>query len=452
MTTAPAWPTTSQLAQTLPQALAGLAFRKRRVAFLLGSDALIPHETRVALTPQHVAQLRQDLAACGLEPEILVHAGAGERARSGDQLGFQDHEFAAAGARIVTREKLCELPPLDVVHALKEPTDYESELPGPFLRIGALHLASKPAGLCRLLARRNFAAIFDGGTIGNCAYLKFGGDRTPIVNAMSRFAGAVAARKLIAGMAGQGQSQGKVIVVGGGIAGQSAIRQLDPRKTELIVVEIAPQLAARLPGILCELGFTQFRVVSTVTDEALTDAIGILFAHRSGAKAAEKVCRFEQICKMRRGAAIADIAIDQGGSIDHDGYAEADDALTSRRKYQALLKDFFYYAETNMPREEPYGASEFHGNASLPYVTLLLALCALYGGPQPAADHLLAGPARVYRSVDELAEFDLLRALTQDLRNGLQLARVAGRVEIVEPDILSDPNLCSWIRHCANSG
>ena len=57
-------------------------------------------------------------------------------------------------------------------------------------------------------------------------------------------------------------------------------------------------------------------------------------------------------------------------------------APASRRKYQALLgSDFFYYAETNMPREEPHEASEIHGQASLPYLLALLALCAHHGGP-----------------------------------------------------------------------
>ena len=193
--------------------LTGLDYAQKRVTFLLGSDEHIPHEARVALLPRQLAALGEVLAAAGLEPELLVLAGAGERA------GFGDRDYAAAGARIVERAHLGRLAGVDVLHALKEPTDYESEVPGPFLRIGALHLASHPPAVCRLLGRREFTAIFDGGTVGNCSYLLDGGDRTPIVASMSRFAGSVAGRKLVAGLDQNGLGAGKIVVVGGGVAG-----------------------------------------------------------------------------------------------------------------------------------------------------------------------------------------------------------------------------------------
>ena len=87
---------------------------------------------------------------------------------AGDRAGFFDWHYAATGARVVDRDEIPRLGQVDVLHALKEPTAYECDVPGPLLRIGALHLASYPPGLCRMLAHRNFAAIFDGGTVGNC--------------------------------------------------------------------------------------------------------------------------------------------------------------------------------------------------------------------------------------------------------------------------------------------
>ena len=59
---------------------------------------------------------------------------------------------------------------------------------------------------------------------------------------------------------------------------------------------------------------------------------------------------------------------------------------TSRAKYRALLEpEYFYYAESNMPRVEPHEASEVHGDASLPYVTALLALVGSHGSPRAVA-------------------------------------------------------------------
>lgn len=431
------------------EALDGLDFRRREVHFLLGTDELIDHERRTAMTPRHVAWLRQDLESLGLTPRIYAVAGAGERAADDAGAAFSDSQYAAAGAEIVALAETAGLPALDVVHALKEPTGYESELPGPILRIGALHLASKPPGLCRMLGRRNFAAILDGGTIGNCSYRVHGGDRTPIVGSMSRFAGAVAGLKVVEGLKRGGLDAGTVIVVGAGIAGMSAIDQVQPKAARLIVVEPYEPTRVRVESELREMGYESFEITPSLTDEAFDDAVGIVFAHRSGAQAAEKVCHWEQIQCMRPGAVVADIAIDQGGSILHDGYVETDDALTSRDKTRALLTpDYVYYAETNMPREAPHAASEVHGDCSLPYVTALLALVAHHGATEAAARRILDTDIRIFDPSDPLPERDLIDYLAQDLRNGVQLAHVNGGLSITDPDIEESSVLAEWIRAC----
>ena len=440
----------ANLRSWIRQALAELDFRKRQVSFLLGTDEFINHERRAAMTPRHIAWLRRDLEALDLSPRIFVVRGTGERAANDEGEAFGDEQYAAEGAEIVSPREAASLGPLDVVHALKEPTAYEGDLPGPMLRIGALHLASKPAGLCRMLERRNFAAILDGGTIGNCSYRLHGGDRTPIVASMSRFAGAVSGHKVVEGLARGGLDAGTVIVVGAGIAGMSAIEQVRPKAARLIVIEPYEPTRVRVEGELRALGFDDFEILASLTDEAFDDAVGIVFAHRSGARAAEKVCRYEQIRRMRRGAVIADIAIDQGGSILHDGYSEDDDAPASREKYRALLTpDYVYYAETNMPREAPREASEVHGDCSLPYVTALLALVAHHGSPAAAARRILASDIRIFTPADPPPELGPIDCIAQDLRNGAQLAVVEGRLLVTDPDIEKNAALAEWIHHCA---
>ncbi len=432
------------------EALSRLDFRRRSVSFLLGSDELIPRERRVAMTPWHISRLRRDLDSLGLECRIFVVRGAGERAANGAGEMFADEQYETVGAELVASSELASLDALDVAHALKEPTDWECELPGPLIRIGALHLASRPPGLCRMLAKKNFAAILDGGTVGNCSYLEHGGDRTPIVASMSRFAGAVAGRKLVEGLEAGGIGPGKVIVVGAGIAGMSAIEMVRPKTARLIVVEPYEPTRRRLAGELEDLGFEDFRIVSELEEGVFDGAAGIVFAHRSGARAAEKVCDYDQIRRMRTGAAIADIAIDQGGSIRHEDYDENDDVAASCAKYQTLLvPDYYYYAETNMPRVEPYQASEVHGDSSLPYVTALLALVAHHGSPQAAVRRLLQSDARVYDRTAELPDHGDLDLIVQDLRNGVQLAMPNGALAITDPDIERDASLASWIRTCA---
>ena len=430
-------------------ALTRLDFRRRRVSFLLGTDEFIPRERRVAMTPWHISRLRRDLDSLGLDSRIFVVRGAGERAANGTGEFFADEQYQAVGAELVALGELESLDALDVAHALKEPTEYEAELPGPVIRIGALHLASRPPGLCRMLAAKNFAAILDGGTVGSCSYLEHGGDRTPIVASMSRFAGAVAGRKLVEGLEAGGLGAGTVIVVGAGIAGMSAIEMVRPKTARLIVVEPYEPTRRRLAGELEDLGFDDFRILPRLEEGVFDGALGIVFAHRSGAKAAEKVCDYDRIRRMKPGAAIADIAIDQGGSIRHDGYRETDDVAASRAKYRALLApDYYYYAETNMPRVEPYQASEVHGDSSLPYVTALLALVAHHGDPQAAVGRLLECDVRVFDVAAELPEHGALDLIVQDLRNGVQLAAGGGVLEITDPDIERNAGLADWIRGC----
>ena len=430
--------------------LTELPYQRRHVHFLLGTDEHIHHERRVALTPRHIELLIDDLRAIGLEPHVYVMAGAGDRAGHGGHAPFSDADYTAAGGAVVDEQQASALQ-IDVLHALKEPTAYESRLQSPLLRIGALHLASKPPGLCDMLRQKNFAAIIDGGTVGSCAYLKHGGDRTPIVGSMSRFAGSVAARKLVEGLRSNGIDQGKIVVVGGGIAGRSAIAQLVGVASPLVVVDPWEPTRQRLASQLPAQGFDQLQIIHSLTEDAMDDAVGIVFAHRSGAKKAEKVCDYDRhIAKMRRHGAIADIAIDQGGSISHADYREEDDANTSLAKYQKLFAgDFYYYAETNMPREEPHEASETHGDASLPYILVLLGLCAHLGGPEAVSRHILEQPARSFEQTDAVADMDLLPCLVQDLRNGLQLAVQDGEVTITDADIANDDELAQWVGQCA---
>ena len=440
-----------KLQKALCGELAKLSLKRREVNFLLGTDEFIHHERRVALVPRHLERLRTDLEACGIEVRLFVVRGAGGRAVGPAGGPYDDGQYEAVGARIVTPEAAAEIERIDVFHALKEPTEYEAQLAGPFLRIGAVHLASKPPGLCRLFAAANFAAVIDGATVGNCSYRLHGGDRTPIVGSMSRFAGSLAGRKVVEGLDQRGIESGKIVVIGGGIAGWSALVELRGRASPLVVVDPWEPTRRRLESTLPEAGFEDAEVVSELTEDLMEDAVGIVFAHRSGAKKAEKVCDYDRhIRRMRPGAAIADIAIDQGGSIAHDGYLEEDDAVASRDKYRELLEpEFFYYAEMNMPREEPFEASRMHGDSSLPYVTALLGLAAHFGGANEVVAHLLKKDVQRFRADEPVGGQSLLDCVAQDLRNGTQLAVLEGQITATDPDIAADTQLMEWVEGCA---
>lgn len=418
------------------------------VRLLLGTDEFIRHERRVGLTPEQIERLRHDLESVGVDLHVTVAAGAGARAEP----PFSDDAYAAAGALVVSAGEVVNQPAFDVVHALKEPTEYEAKLPGPFLRIGALHLPTYPEGVCAMLRTKNFAAILDGAVVGNCSYRISGGDRTPIVASMSRFAGAVSGRKIVQGTTASRLDPGQIVVVGGGVAGKAAIAEMTSQIAHLIVIEPWEPMRKKLLDELPALGVPadRFEIRSALDDEALAGAIGVVFAHRTGARAAEKVCDEAQIRRMKTGGVIADIAIDQGGSIRHDGYDEADSADVARKKYMELFAgDYVYYGEVNMPREEPHLASIHHGIAVLPYVTLLLAQCARLGGAEAVASRLLERSPKAYVQ-DEPFDLDLISAMEQDLRNGIPLAVRGGEAVITDADVESDTVLRDWVRRCAS--
>ena len=88
----------------------------------------------MGLTSDQVRELRGLFDTLDITCRVLVLQGAGQRA------GCADASYIEAGAEIITRDELeCLDGAPDVVHALKEPSVYERHIPGPFLRIGAVH-------------------------------------------------------------------------------------------------------------------------------------------------------------------------------------------------------------------------------------------------------------------------------------------------------------------------
>jgi hypothetical protein len=155
---------------------------------------------------------------------------------------------------------------------------------------------------------------------------------------------------------------------------------------------------------------------------------------------------------MEQGSVIVDIAIDQGGSIACPTISIEDDVHVRIRKYKDALKDYCYYAETNMPCQEPREASKRHGDAVLPYVVALLILCAEYGDPASATGYILSRDIVRFKHRSELPaalENDFLQCIVQDLRNGLEIAVLDGKVEICDPALKANAEIRNFVEHPA---
>lgn len=418
--------------------------RKRRIELLLGNDREIGRETksqekRAGIIPDQVSELRGFFSSLELELNVLVIQGAGQRA------GFADSDFVAAGAEILTLE---ELPhhdgPPDVVHALKEPSSYESSIPGPFCRIGALHTGDFHAGtgLAGLLRNGN-VAIFDGSHTG--APDSF---RIPIRGRMSIFAGEIAAEWVLGHLKTRHLS-GRAVVVGAGNAGRSAVRQLvaAPEVTEVHLLDSAadPGRLDQIRADLADLPKVTVSGIGGIDDpgllRSLTDAAAVIFAVARPREAAPKVIHINNLKQsLADNAVVVDISIDEKGAILDPEIRQSwshDQIISHLARTLGGSRNRVYRALANMPRAYPKQASKAHGDAVLPYLATLLFLAAREGGAAGAIRFLDRQPVDG-RSPDPLKvePARVLDALIQDLRNGMAFFPHGGR--IVVSDTVAD--------------
>lgn len=402
--------------------------KKRKVELLLGNDREIGRETfsqekRVGITPPQVQRLFAFFKDIGADLGVRVVQGAGQRA------GFSDADFIAAGAEIVTLE---ELPferntPPDVVHALKEPSRYESTIPGPFCRIGAIHTGDFHAdsGLAGLLRRRD-VAIFDGSHTG--APDAF---RIPIRGGMSIFAGEIAAEWVLDHLAHR-HLTGPVVVVGAGNAGKAAVRKLagDPAVTGIRLLD-SDERPERLEQIRAELvdvprvSLLGMRGLNHPNlTETLQGAVAVIFAVARPGEEAPKVVHIDTLLRqLADGAIVVDISIDEKGAILDPAIPAS---WNSTRIIPRLVdvigaqRNRVYRAVPNMPRADPRRASEAHGEAILPYLAILLFLAAREGGAAGVVRFLERQPFDGHGPDPRKVEpARVLHALSQDLRNGI---------------------------------
>ncbi|MFY9824585.1 MAG: YbaK/EbsC family protein [Thermoanaerobaculia bacterium] len=401
--------------------------RKRTVELILGNDREIGREThsqekRVGITPEQVTQLFAFFKEVGVSLSVLVVQGAGQRA------GFGDSDYVATGAEIVTPEELPhhDAPP-DVVHALKEPSRYESGIPGPFCRIGALHTGDfhSEGGLAGLLRKRD-VAIFDGSHIG--APDAF---RIPIRGGMSIFAGEIAAEWVLDHLRYR-HAAGRAVVVGAGNAGKAAVRKLAaaPEVTEVHLIDSAED-PARLDQIRAELADEPKVRVEGITGtdhphllHSLDEAVAVVFAVARPREAAPKVVHVNSLKqRLADGAIVVDISIDEKGAI-HDPEIRRtwslEQIIEHLTRSLGSSRNRAYRALANMPRAYPRQASAAHGEVVLPYLATLLFLAAREGGAAGAIRYLESRTVDG-RSPDPLKvePARVLDALVQDLRNGM---------------------------------
>jgi alanine dehydrogenase len=264
-------------------------------------------EGRVSMQPDGVVELIHH------GHEVVVEAGAGFGA------GFQDEEYAAAGARLVDGPEEV-FASSDLIVKVKEPVpeEYDRFREGQEL-FTYLHLAADRQLTEFLMERR----------INSIAYetVEFPDGSLPLLAPMSEVAGRMsvqaAAHCLESPQGGAGLLLGgvpgtpaaKVTIIGGGVVGTEAAKIAVGMRAMVNVLDVNPKRLAYLSDIFGG------RIDLVIPNRARTAAyvaesdvvIGAVLV--AGAKAPKLVTR-DMISNMRDGSVVVDVAIDQGGCVE----------------------------------------------------------------------------------------------------------------------------------------
>ena len=308
-----------------------------------------PQELRVGLTPASV----QEFVSHG--HSVVVQSGAGAGIRAGDEV------YIAAGAEIVG-DAASVFDAAEMIIKVKEPQPSERAM----LRDGQilytyLHLAPDPDQATELCEAGVFAIAHETVTDGA------GG--LPLLAPMSEVAGRLAvqaaAQSLTATSEGRGILLGgvpgvlpaQVVVIGGGVVGLNAARMATGLGADVTVLD---RSIARLREI-DEMFDGRIRTLYSTRnalEEAVAGADAVIGAVLVAGARAPKLVTREMLDTMKTGAAIVDVAIDQGGCFETSHPTTHEDPTF-------VVDGVVHYCVANMPGAVPLTASTALNHATL---------------------------------------------------------------------------------------
>lgn len=335
------------------------------------------HEYRVGLVPAGV----RELVTAGHQVFVQSSAGAG--------IGVDDAAYTAAGAKILATAKEV-FDGADLVVKVKEPQLAECKMlrPGQIL-FTYLHLAADAEQAKALMASGCTAIAYETVT-ANDGSLPLLTPMSEVAGRMSVQVGASSLQKanggigvLLGGV--PGVPPAKVVILGGGVSGTSAAEIAVGMRADVTVVDRSlrrlRQLDAMFGGNLKTAASTIEAIESLVTHADLV--VGAVLV--AGAAAPKLVTR-EMVRKMKPGAVMVDISIDQGGCFETS-------RPTTHAEPTFVVDGVVHYCVTNMPGAVPRTSTFALTNATLPYVRAL----ADHGVNALALDQHLANGLNVHQ-------------------------------------------------------
>ena len=313
------------------------------------------NENRVAITPAGVHELVRR------GHEVFIQAGAGIGS------GFTDAAYIAEGAKMLANAEEVWAKG-DLLLKVKEPIAAEY----PLLRkdqvlFTYLHLAASRPCTDALVKAGTTAIAYETVQLPNRAL--------PLLQPMSEVAGRLSAQigayQLMSNEGGPGVLMGgvpgapkaKVVVIGGGVAGEHAATMALGMQADVTVIDISlpklRELDARFGGVVKTRVSTAYEIA-----ERLKDADLVIGSVLIPGEKAPKLVTDAMVANMKPGSVLVDIAIDQGGCFENSKPTTHDNPTFK-------VHNSTYYCVANMPGAVPATSTRALTNATLPYVIAL---------------------------------------------------------------------------------
>ncbi|MEW7848623.1 alanine dehydrogenase [Massilia aurea] len=291
------------------------------------------NEYRVGLTPASV----HELVAQG--HQVIVQQGAGS------EIGLPDAQYLAAGASIVASAQEV-FAQADMIVKVKEPQALECAM----LREGQilftyLHLAPDP-GQTAALVRSGAICIAYETITGPGGGLPLLAPMSEVAGRMSIQAGAAHLEKSRGGMGlllggVPGVAAGHVVIIGAGVVGANALQMAVGTGARVTVLDKNVDRLRQLDLVYGNRIATLHSNAQTL-DEAVLSADLVIGGVLVPGAAAPKLVTRSMVSRMKKGAVIVDVAIDQGGCFETS-------QPTTHADPTFVVDGVIHYCVANMP-------------------------------------------------------------------------------------------------------
>lgn len=307
-------------------------------------------EYRVALTPEGVTEFVRNGHTVWIEKD----AGVGSSISNAD--------YVKAGAQIIDSvEELWQ--GADLILKVKEPIEAEySRMREKQILFTYLHLAASKACTDALIKSKTTSIAYETVEVDGALPLL-----VPMSEVAGRMATQVGAEALLKPQGGRGVllagvpgvSPGKVVVIGGGIAGLNAAVIALGMGADVTVLDRSAKRLAQIDQTYS--GRIKTLMSSTASiQKSIYDADLVIGAVLIPGARAPKLVTNQDVSKMKPGSVLVDIAIDQGGCFE-------DSKPTTHENPTYTVHSSVFYCVANMPGAVPVTSTYALTNATLPF-------------------------------------------------------------------------------------